>query len=240
MRIIDSSILAELQNKQLRPFILIEMYIDSIYYRYTNCDVPIALGLVQTGLYPNTNLYPSMILLPGPTYVPGALYTPRGFSIGAIQYSSSKIVDSVEVDISNLSDEESLSPVFIGGNPVGSDFLVRLVVLDINYRPIGDIEDPSVLLFKGLIDRWELDEEHIAITVASLFTDWSQTTLSRHPPSCRWKIFKGLECRYLGVGDTCDRSYAQCTAYSNTDHFGGFRWLPSIEEKEIWWGRVSA
>jgi len=34
----------------------------------------------------------------------------------------------------------------------------------------------------------------------------------------------------------CDRSYASCTAYANTDNFGGFRFLPYLENKEVLWG----
>jgi len=46
------------------------------------------------------------------------------------------------------------------------------------------------------------------------------------------------QCLYAGGETWCDRTYARCLVLGNTDNFGGFRWLPSIIDKEIWWGRL--
>lgn len=35
----------------------------------------------------------------------------------------------------------------------------------------------------------------------------------------------------------CDRSYSRCSYLNNTANFSGARWLPSILDKTIWWGR---
>ena len=37
----------------------------------------------------------------------------------------------------------------------------------------------------------------------------------------------------------CDRSRERCAEMSNTDNFGGFPWLPYLEDKEILWGQES-
>jgi len=42
----------------------------------------------------------------------------------------------------------------------------------------------------------------------------------------------------VGAADWCDRTYTKCVTLSNTTNYGGFRWLPSIVDREIWWGRV--
>jgi len=207
MRDIDSNILAELAKQELRPFYLLDMYIDSTHYRYTDCDVPIVFDS-------NT-------------------YTPLGFSIGGVNYSSQNIVDSVDITIDNL--DSVMTSIFIGGTPQGSTVTLALILLDSSYAIVGSA---SATVFEGTIDTWDLDEERCSITLTSLFSQWAQKTLSKHSPSCRWKEFKGTECGYAGAQTWCDRTYARCQALGNTDNFGGFRWLPSIIDKEIWWGRL--
>lgn len=49
--------------------------------------------------------------------------------------------------------------------------------------------------------------------------------------------------RHADVGATvttyawCDHSYERCAQMSNSDNFGGFRWLPFLQDKILWWGR---
>ena len=96
----------------------------------------------------------------------------------------------------------------------------------------------SVELFEGLIDSWSMDEGKIHIEVASILSRWNRRTLSRHSPSCRWPVFKGTYCTYSGNGTWCDRTYKRCSALGNTANFGGFRWIPSIVDLKVWWGKV--
>jgi len=96
----------------------------------------------------------------------------------------------------------------------------------------------SLELFEGIIDNWKMEEGRISVEVTNIFARWQRRTLSRHSPSCRWPVFKGTYCTYTGSGTWCDRSYKRCLTLGNQDNFGGFRWLPSIIDKEIWWGKI--
>lgn len=161
------------------------------------------------------------------------MFYPRGFRSDGAFYSMANIVDKTRIEIDNL--DNVLTSVFVGGTPQGSDVSLSLVVLDSSY---DIVDSTSVTIFQGEIDSWELAEDKVNIEVASIFSKWSQKTLSKHGASCRWKVFTGSECGYSGAETWCDRTYARCTELSNTANFGGFRWLPSIVDKEIWWGRV--
>jgi len=205
MRNIDSSIIAELESSEFRPFLLIDLEIDSTHYRYTNCDVPIEYN--------------------------GNIYTPRGFSVSEIQYSLSKIVDQATIEMDNL--DSVFTSLFVGGDPRGSLVILSLVVLNSN----GQIIDEPVTLFEGDLDTWDLDEKKLRLILASEAARWPKKTLVKQASSCRWKVFKGTECGYSGSETWCDRSYTRCEYLNNTDNFGGERWLPSIVDKEIWWGR---
>lgn len=204
MRIIDSSILAQLAAAELKPFQLLEMTLDSGTYRYTDCDVPLVV----------TNRF-----------------EPRGFKHDGARYSMGNIVDRVTLEIDNL--DQTLSAEFIGEDPQGSAVSLKEVVLNSDNQVLGN----PVTWFSGTIDEYEVDEEKIRISVVGPNYAWSRRTTSRHPSSCRWRVFKGTECEYAGTYTFCDRSYARCKALLNTNNFGGFRWLPSIENKEVIWGR---
>jgi len=161
------------------------------------------------------------------------VYTPLGFKFSNIRYSLSNIVDKVDIEIDNL--DMIQTAIFVDGTPQGSDVVLSLVVLDANLKVVNT---SAVTLFEGEIDSWQLNERSLRVTVTSIFYSWSQRTLSKHSPSCRWKEFKSTECDYVGGSTWCDRTYIKCTLLENSTNFGGFRWLPSIIDREIWWGRV--
>ena len=160
-------------------------------------------------------------------------YSPLGFKFANIRYSINNIVDKVDVEVDNL--DQVQTAIFVGGTPQGSDVVLSLVVLDADLKIVNG---SAVTLFEGEIDTWNLNERRLSVTVTSIFYNWGQRTLSKHSPSCRWKAFKSTECGYVGAADWCDRTYTKCVTLSNTTNYGGFRWLPSIVDREIWWGRV--
>jgi hypothetical protein len=208
MRSIDSSVMAQLEAGELRPFALLDIELDGTHYRYTDCDVPI--------IYSSNS------------------YAPRGFSGEPIGYSVAHIVDQCGLEVDNLDD--ALTSAFVGGNPQGEPVLLLLVVVTAS----GTIIGTPVTLFDGAIDSWSIHEEKVQITLVNDLIRWSLPTLSLYSASCRWKKFKGTYCGYSGSATWCDRTYARCQALSNTDNFGGFRWLPSMVDKVVWWGRESA
>jgi len=166
-----------------------------------------------------------------PLVVDGERYLPRGAKLEPIRYSLGTVVDSMKMQIDNL--DSALTAAFVDGTPQGSTVILKLVIVeDFIPTPV------NTTLFQGIIDGWNLDEESVSFTVASELVRWTQRTLAKHSASCRWKEFKGTECAYAGAETWCDRSYTRCVAVGNQANFGGFRWLPSIIDKELWWGRT--
>jgi hypothetical protein len=168
-----------------------------------------------------------------PLMLDSETYSPRGAKLEPIRYSLGTVVDSMKMRIDNL--DSALTAAFVDGTPQGSTVILKLVLVS------GGLALPlqyAVTLFEGSIDGWNLDEESVSFTVASELVQWSHKTLAKHSASCRWKEFKGTECAYAGAETWCDRSYTRCAALGNQVNFGGFRWLPSIIDKELWWGRV--
>lgn len=95
-----------------------------------------------------------------------------------------------------------------------------------------------ITVFKGYINKFDLDEEWIDIQIISALAAWNRRIIRKQSSTCRWLKFKGEECGYSGAETWCDRTYARCDALGNTANYGGFRWLPSIVNKKIYWGRT--
>jgi len=207
MRNINSSILAELQSEELRPFVGLQLYIESSYYRFTDCDVPLAYS--------------------------GNLFTPLGIKWDVIKYSRNKIVDQVRFELDNL--EEDFTSMFVGGTPEGSEVVFYLFTVN-EYGALAG--GAAFTMFEGEIGQWDLDETKLVFTATSIMSRWNRETLSKQGSSCRYKVFKGDRCGYSGGETWCDRTYVRCQTLGNTANFGGERWLPSIEGKQVWWGKV--
>lgn len=208
MRTVDQGLLDEIRAGAIRPFFLLNLTVEGQPFRYTDCDVPIYFG--------------------------GDEFVPHPFAVESVNYSTAKIIDEATVEIDVL--DQALTYYFVEYTPQGDPIGLRMVLLDDSFSVVGDA---SFTLFSGEIDSWDLyPDEKIRITMTNEFARWDMNTINLHSPSCRWKVFKGVECQYVGSETECDRTYATCRdSYSNTDNFGGFRWLPEIEDKVIWWGR---
>jgi hypothetical protein len=188
--------------------------------------------------------------------ISAGIYQSRGFKIDSIQYSQNRIVDNIRLEIDNL--DSVMTGIFLTGNIQGENLILGLgllkenesaYLLDTTGSPIlsmsgQPIQEVSAMhgiatLFIGDSDAWDLDEERLKLTAVSVMNAWSQETLNLHSASCRWKAFKNVAtCKYAGAETWCDRTYTRCETLGNTANYGGFRWLPSIVDKVLWWGKV--
>jgi hypothetical protein len=238
MRNIDAAMLAKLASGELRPFYLLEIIIDEVSFRYTDCDVPIVLPDDAILSVEDITLRVDGAISgeASSSQVPG-VFASTTLKFQPIKYSIGRIVDKANIELQMI-DDPALLAAFVGGTPQGSKTILRGVVVDDDYSIVGDT---STIIFEGEIDDWSTDEQLLKMAVASMFVQWSQKALRRHSSSCTWKVFKGSNadspCFYSGAESRCDRTYARCESLNNTDNFGGFRWQADIVDKEIWWGR---
>lgn len=167
-----------------------------------------------------------------PLLIGAVRYESRDLSLGPAGFSESVIVDSASLGIDNR--DGALTTACITNEIHGAAMKALLGVLGASGLFL------VLPLFEGTVDEFSLDDAEIRLSISSPMSPWDEEYLSRHSPSCRWKEFKGTECKYAGDEPICDRTYERCLSLGNTDNFGGFRWLPSIENKTIWWGRKAS
>lgn len=206
---ISQVVLDELGTNEIISFNLFEFTDGINTYRYTDCDIPL------------------WVTVDGTTAVE---FTPRGFTFDNINYSEGNIIDSATLKVDNV--DQIMSSIFLGSVVQGNEATLWICILNSNKSILG-----VAPIFMGNIDGWALDESLIDISISNIFTRWHNSANNRYSPSCRWKKFKGTECKYAGAETECDRSYARCIELGNTANFGGFRWLPDLENRtNIWWG----
>jgi hypothetical protein len=216
MRTINQDLLDEVRQGAIKPFLLLNVTLKDDegvkhYFNYTDCDVPI--------------------------YFEGDKFEPHPFAVESVGYGTAKIVDEVSIEIDVL--DQAFTYYFAETGQQGENIGIRQVLLDSEFQIVGDA---AFTMFSGEIDSWNLfPDETIHISMTNEFARWDMNTVNVHSPSCRWKVFGGTECSYTKdfAKQECDRTYVSCRdLYSNTDNYGGYRWLPDIEDKIVWWGRV--
>ncbi len=150
-------------------------------------------------------------------------------TVDGIESSADRAVDTVTLSFANAS--RQFAAVVMNEEIRHRRAVASFVCRDANNRIIVG---PRVL-YKGLISTWEMTETRIDIPVVSLFALWHRKTLRKAQVNCNWP-FKGTECTYSGAETWCDQSYERCVVLSNQINFSESRFLPSLTEKDIWWG----
>jgi phage-related protein len=124
--------------------------------------------------------------------------------------------------------------VYENTNPyTGTYYIDDFSVKEITAKKIQAVEN----MFSGMISHWRMTNNVLYLETVNHLVWWNKRTLRQTTGDCRWD-FKGTECGYGGGTTSCDRTYANCLTLSNSDNFGGFRFLPSVQELDIWWGRA--
>ena len=164
-------------------------------------------------------------------YYNGLWWTSKGISFDSASFSASPKVDNIEFLIDNVG--LGISGIVMNEEIRGKECVIYRVALDRNMSVLG-----LTKLFVGFVDAIEIDGKKARFSVYNHFIRWKMSTPRRlHSPTCSW-TFKGEECTYSGAETWCDHSWERCVALANKLNFGGFRWLPFLTDKQIWWGRV--
>jgi hypothetical protein len=227
MRNFDAEIAAEIEKENLRFFFLLELQLTTTL-RLNDIDINI--------------------------YHESELFVPRSFSFDSLAGSANLSVESFDIDIDDT--DQVMSALLLGEdirNKIAILYfgvIARTIVAptyweeDVDWTPGIEWEGETYKtemhiqeFVRGIVGGWELyDDNKAKINITNEMVLWNKKCLRPQSSSCPW-TFKGTECTYAGAQTWCDQSYDRCTALSNSNQFGGERFMPSVIEKEIWWGR---
>ncbi len=231
MRILQSDISAEFAKEYLRHFFMVQFNFSSTV-RYNDTEESIYDG--------SSNLF-----------------TARSFKFTDIAASSGLSVSQLDIEIDDT--DQVISSVLLGEDVRNKTVNLYIGVVsqtdmsgavweagvewDAGAMWAGDYTKTEILtqeFFRGIVSGWTLlDDNKAKITVKNELVLWVKKSLRTQSSSCPW-TFKGTECGYSGPETWCDQSYDRCSSgwLNNAVNFGGFRFLPSIMERELWWGRT--
>ena len=161
----------------------------------------------------------------------GDLYQSSEFDVRPVNYGMNLAVDKIDLEFGNV--DLTMSATLLNNTITGQPCII--------YAGAVDNTDMSMVIeevFRGLASEWTLDEKKARISIVDEFIFWNKKSLRKPDALCAWE-FKGTECGYSGSATQCNRTYARCVVLGNSDSFGGFRFFPATEEKEVWWGKTS-
>ncbi len=157
-------------------------------------------------------------------------YSPIPISFADIAYAAALSVDQVTVEFGNAN--LTMSAYLLGEDARNRTIIISHAVLNSAGTCLG-----LTNLFQGIIGEWEITEDRATIRALNELVLWRKRPLRTASATCPW-VFKGTECGYAGAGAWCDQSFSRCAELANQANFGGFRFLPALMEKQVWWGRT--
>lgn len=211
MRDITDLVEAATKSEESKMFWMLELQFNTTL-RYTDCDIDLYKETAVPGTYDK--------------------FVSTPFSFGSINYSAKSSVDKLKIEIENV--DLAMSAVFLNEDVENKWGILWVAFYDENDLLINE----PIEVFRGLVGEWSLTEEKGSIVLVNEFIFWNKKVMRRHQSSCMW-VFKGDECGYSGTATSCDQGYTKCLALQNSDNFGGFRWLPDLTEKDIYWGKTT-
>jgi len=157
-------------------------------------------------------------------------FTPNAFKFGDISGSATLAVESIDIEIDDT--DKTLAAIVLNEDIRNKWAILSVGAIDSEY--VVHVQE----FLRGIIGGWQLyDENTLKITITNELVLWNKKPLRIQMSSCPW-VFKGPECGYVGGESTCDQTYERCRRLGNTDNFGGDRFINSLMQKEIWWGRT--
>ncbi len=147
----------------------------------------------------------------------GHHYLPYVESRSTIDRIDGPEFDRVSVTLSNVDLE--MAQMILGSRIEGRKIVIRKI--DRN------VSNDSIVLFNGRMERPnKINEKSVVIEAFELLGSIQHEIPARtFSLLCPFR-FKGEECGYEGEETECSKSWAACSAYSNTANFGGFRFIP--------------
>lgn len=162
----------------------------------------------------------------------GVWYRSRSMAFGETGHAIGPTAESVTIEIDNV---DLLVSGWLQGIEIrGRRWRQRLVALNAHAQVVG-----SMIVFDGIVDSGSADRRTGTLRITSHMIWWQRRIPRRdHAASCPWTYRDPVTCRYTGAAPDCDKSWEQCQGRANSINFGGFRWLPALQQRQIWWGRV--
>lgn len=166
----------------------------------------------------------------------GDSYSPIPISIGGLGKSTTNFSETLTIQMQNV--DRAVATIILNEMVQGKTATVyRSAWMD-----VGSYTAPAIV-FQGQFDSVAIEEGYetaeATMEIKNDFVRWDMAVpRANFAGNCQWS-FKSTTpgCQYTGAASLCNKTWERCTELANTHRFRGFRWLPMLQDKEIWWGR---
>ena len=166
----------------------------------------------------------------------GNTYTPVPISISGFEKSSLNFAETLTIKTQNV--DRAIAAIILGETIQGK----AASIYASEWMAPGSFSNPTVI-FKGQFDGVSIaegyDSADVSLDIKNEFVKWDMPVpRSTFAGTCQWKFKSNTPgCQYTGVASLCNKTWERCAELANTSRFRGFRWLPMLQDKEIWWGK---
>jgi hypothetical protein len=166
----------------------------------------------------------------------GNIYNPVPIAISGFEKSSLNFAETLTTKTQNV--DRAIAAIVLGERIQGKEAAIYVS----EWMAPGSFANPSVV-FKGQFDGISIEEGYdsadVSLGIKNEFVKWDMPVpRSTFAGTCQWKFKSGTPgCQYTGAASLCNKTWERCQELSNVNRFRGFRWLPMLQDKEIWWGK---
>lgn len=166
----------------------------------------------------------------------GNTYDPVPISISGFDKSSINFAEVLTIKTQNV--DRAIAAIILGERIQGKEAAIYAS----EWVAPGSFSNPTVV-FKGQFDGVGIEEGYdsadVSLEIKNEFVKWDMPVpRSTFAGTCQWKFKSDTPgCQYTGVASLCNKTWGRCEELANTARFRGFRWLPMLQDKEIWWGK---
>lgn len=166
----------------------------------------------------------------------GNTYNPVPIAISGFDKSSLNFSEALTIKTQNV--DRAIAAVILGETIQGKQASIYVS----EWMAPGSFSNPTVV-FKGQFDGVSIAEGYdtadVSLEIRNEFVKWDMPVpRSTFAGTCQWKFKSDTPgCQYTGAASLCNKTWERCEELANVNRFRGFRWLPMLQDKEIWWGR---
>ena len=166
----------------------------------------------------------------------GNSYVPLPISIGNLGKSSTNFSETLTIATHNV--DRAIAAILLNESIQGKQANIYRSA----WMAPGSYSNPAAV-FKGQFDGLSIEEGYetadVSLEVKNDFVRWDMSVpRANFSGSCQWK-FKSTTpgCQYTGVASLCNKTWERCDELANVHRFRGARYLPMLQDKEVWWGK---
>lgn len=149
-------------------------------------------------------------------------FTPLGIKRGEITFAKDRLTESTTIRVAM---NDTIQQALEVDDIIGSEVILRRIEAEADFTNPDAVET----LIHGIIEKWEMDDAQLILTLRQNMVDWQSAYPNRRVSYLCPYVFKDSRCGYEGLEGSCDKTLPTCQSYGNDVNFGGFPTLPRLQ-----------